>query len=167
MGVWTYEQSPQIAKFMGSTWGPPGSSRPQVSPMLAPWTFLSGTMRPSFTMTLPVVLTPSWAESSGHLYKPLTKSQQSLCGATTLIYQEFAVGNNHMRPTYTAQHVGWYAFPGYLLGYAVPSWQEVIYRRRVFQGLAWKMISSRLTVLPGQLIPLYSALTKRFWLNKH
>ena len=32
----------QIAKFMGSTWGPPGSYRPQMGPMLAPWTLLSG-----------------------------------------------------------------------------------------------------------------------------
>ena len=32
----------QIAKFMGPTWGPPGSCRPQMVPMLAPWTLLSG-----------------------------------------------------------------------------------------------------------------------------
>ena len=32
----------QIAKFMGPTWGPPGSCRPQLGPMLAPWTLLSG-----------------------------------------------------------------------------------------------------------------------------
>ena len=32
----------QIAKFMGPTWGPPESCRPQVGPMLAPWTLLSG-----------------------------------------------------------------------------------------------------------------------------
>ena len=31
----------QIAQFMGPTWGPPGSCRPQVGPMLAPWTLLS------------------------------------------------------------------------------------------------------------------------------
>ena len=32
----------QIAKFMGPTWGPPGSCRPQMGPMLAPLTLLSG-----------------------------------------------------------------------------------------------------------------------------
>ena len=32
----------QIAKLMGPTWGPPGSCRPQMVPMLAPWTLLSG-----------------------------------------------------------------------------------------------------------------------------
>ena len=31
----------QIAKFMGPTWGLPGSCRPQMGPMLAPWTLLS------------------------------------------------------------------------------------------------------------------------------
>ena len=32
----------QITRFMGPTWGPPGSCRPQMGPMLAPWTLLSG-----------------------------------------------------------------------------------------------------------------------------
>ena len=32
----------QIAKFMGPKWGPPGSCWPQVGPMLAPLTLLSG-----------------------------------------------------------------------------------------------------------------------------
>ena len=32
----------QIAKFMGPTWGPPGSCRPRIDPILAPWTLLSG-----------------------------------------------------------------------------------------------------------------------------
>ena len=30
---------------MGPTWGPPGSYRPQMGPMLAPWTLLSGNHR--------------------------------------------------------------------------------------------------------------------------
>ena len=32
----------KIARFMGPTWGPPGSCRPQMGPILAPWTLLSG-----------------------------------------------------------------------------------------------------------------------------
>ena len=32
----------QITKFMGPTWGPPGSCRPQMGSMLAPWFLLSG-----------------------------------------------------------------------------------------------------------------------------
>ena len=33
---------PQTTKFMVPTWGPPGSCRSQMGPMLAPWTLLSG-----------------------------------------------------------------------------------------------------------------------------
>ena len=32
----------QIAKFMRPTWGPPGSCRSQMGPILVPWTLLSG-----------------------------------------------------------------------------------------------------------------------------
>ena len=32
----------QMARFMGPTWGPPGSCRPEMGPMFAPWTLLSG-----------------------------------------------------------------------------------------------------------------------------
>ena len=35
-----------IARFMGPTWGPPWSCRTQVDPMLAPWTLLSGILKP-------------------------------------------------------------------------------------------------------------------------
>ena len=34
----------QIAKFMGPTKGAPGSCRPQMGPILAPWTLLSGVL---------------------------------------------------------------------------------------------------------------------------
>ena len=37
------ETWPQISRFMGPTWGPPGSCRPHMGPMLASWTLLSGT----------------------------------------------------------------------------------------------------------------------------
>ena len=37
-----FSNTPQIAKFMGSTWGPAEPCRPQMGPMLAPWTLLSG-----------------------------------------------------------------------------------------------------------------------------
>ena len=36
----------QIAKFMGPSWGPPRSFRPQMGPMLAPGTLLSGIINP-------------------------------------------------------------------------------------------------------------------------
>ena len=43
----------QIAKFMGPTWGPPGSCRPQMGPMLAPWTLLSGFLQPKLIWQAP------------------------------------------------------------------------------------------------------------------
>ena len=45
----------QIARFMGPTWGPPGSCRPQVGPMLAPQTLLSGQFK-------------AWPRKPGHGY---------------------------------------------------------------------------------------------------
>ena len=38
----TFAITAQIAKFMGPIWGPPGSCRTQVGPMLGPFTLLSG-----------------------------------------------------------------------------------------------------------------------------
>ena len=42
-GAWLDKLS-QIAKFMGPTWGPHGSCRPQMGPMSAPWTLLLGVL---------------------------------------------------------------------------------------------------------------------------
>ena len=39
-----FASNTQIAMFMGPTWGPSGSCRPQLGPMLAPWTLLSGNL---------------------------------------------------------------------------------------------------------------------------
>ena len=40
--IWAHRyNTSQITKFMGPTWGPPGSCRPQMGPMLALWTLLS------------------------------------------------------------------------------------------------------------------------------
>ena len=36
----------QIVSFMGPTWGSPKPCRPQVGPILTPWTLLSGVQRP-------------------------------------------------------------------------------------------------------------------------
>ena len=36
-----YQEPTQIAKFLGPTWGPPGSCRPQMDSMLAPWTLIT------------------------------------------------------------------------------------------------------------------------------
>ena len=45
---------------MGPTWGPPGSCRPQMGPMLAPWTLLSGV---SYAAKLTVSVLLTWDTS--------------------------------------------------------------------------------------------------------
>ena len=44
-GINTQWHRPKITRFMGPTWGPPGSCRPQMGPILAPWTLRSGAFR--------------------------------------------------------------------------------------------------------------------------
>ena len=51
----------QIAKFMGPTWGPPGSFRPQMGPLLAPWTLLSGVVSVQH-WNLSRITSPLWWE---------------------------------------------------------------------------------------------------------
>ena len=41
----SFVKGPLIARFIGPTWGPSGTDRTQMGPMLAPWTLLSGTMK--------------------------------------------------------------------------------------------------------------------------
>ena len=45
----SHSTTTQIAIFMWPKWGPPGSCRPQVGPMLAPWSLLSGYMHQAMT----------------------------------------------------------------------------------------------------------------------
>ena len=47
----------QMAKFLGPTWGPPGSYRPQMGPMLAPGTLLSGHLHYRLRQTLAICST--------------------------------------------------------------------------------------------------------------
>ena len=51
----------QIAKFIGPKWRPPRSSRPQMGPMLAPWTLLSW-----LTSQTPKFMGPTWGPP-GHV----------------------------------------------------------------------------------------------------
>ena len=57
-----------IARFMGPTWGPPGFCRPQMGPILAPWTLLSGYI---YTLLPRLTCTQWWLDSAhqcpGHL----------------------------------------------------------------------------------------------------
>ena len=88
----------QIAKFMGSTWGPPGSCRPQMGPMMAPWTLLSGLLS---TGPLGTTSSEIWIEIQGQSYRcrysilqwchmsimvsQITSYSHSLCFFNTLI----------------------------------------------------------------------------------
>ena len=56
-------KSSQITRLMGPTWGPPGSWRLQVGPVLAPWTLLSG----MFNFTVITVSTNSQWWLWGHI----------------------------------------------------------------------------------------------------
>ena len=67
-------REPQIARFMRPTWGPSGSCRPQMSPMLAPWILLSGarklsemwrTRQHAEPAPLPLLPSFSWFFSAG------------------------------------------------------------------------------------------------------
>ena len=61
-----WRDTSQITKFMGPTWGPTGSCRPQMGPMLAPWTLLSGlapllsTLPSNFKMFEPQTISNQW-----------------------------------------------------------------------------------------------------------
>ena len=54
----------QITQFMGPTWSPPGSCRPQMGPMLAPWTLLS------MKSVLALRRDPSRRHLGGKAYQP-------------------------------------------------------------------------------------------------
>ena len=43
-----WQEAYQITRFMGPTWGTPGSCRPQMGPMMAPWILLSGLLWAAF-----------------------------------------------------------------------------------------------------------------------
>ena len=80
----------QIAKFMGPAWGPPGSYRPQLGPMLAPWTLPSGLL---MHMCHPAsVLEHFWVHAIIH-------SMVMLCISHTILY--------HTLPSWTSlQQIG-------------------------------------------------------------
>ena len=73
----------QIAKFMGPTWGPPGSCRPQMGFMLAPWNLLSGYVFPFGHW--PVIFGSSgWVQYS---ITPMAEKYASRAGASKYIPQ--------------------------------------------------------------------------------
>ena len=59
-------QISQIANFMGPTWGPPGSRRPHIGLMLAPWTLLSGMLMKDILTLLTCSSEPFLVASQSH-----------------------------------------------------------------------------------------------------
>ena len=85
----------QIAKFMEPTWGPHGSCRPQMGPMLAPGTLLSGVCYPHVSITGRLLVSGGWPlcgsrpfhpglrfprhlVSQWHWYRPAARHRQEL-----------------------------------------------------------------------------------------
>ena len=56
LGTWVLCNTPE-SKVLGPTWGPTGSCLPQMGPMLAPWTLLSGTLSSHLNQGMDVKIT--------------------------------------------------------------------------------------------------------------
>ena len=100
--------TPQIAKFMGPTWGPPGTCRPQMGPMLAPWTLLSGTF--SSGLNDPVIM---WSLryvctcfSVQHYNDVIMNSLASQITSLTIVYSTIYSGPDQRKH----QSSAWLAF---------------------------------------------------------
>ena len=81
--------SSQIARFMGPTRGPPGSCRPQMGPMLVPWTLLSGinykvVMETTFR-ELPIQYLKSCLSQSSFYTQPCPTDEMHLKIMTTIL----------------------------------------------------------------------------------
>ena len=88
--------TPQIAKFMGPTWGPPGSCRPQVAPMLTPWTLLSGTETNKWIEDLPTSFEHSQFKRCRfmwyHYNDVIMGSMSSQITSLTIVYSDVCSG---------------------------------------------------------------------------
>ena len=124
----------QIARFMGPTWGPPGSCRPQMGPMLAPWTLLSGLVHYHPSRVLNIVCRSGNGSSNepqrldgmtGYPYispcRHTNTSTECQWGALyTCIYPDSKVYGTYMRPTWDRQDPGgpmlaaWTLLSGYI-----------------------------------------------------
>ena len=75
---------------MGPTWGPPGSCRPQMGPMLAPWTLLSG------YYMVPCLLTPNQLSGSN--------SSHILAMSRFCIFRDLSKAQDHRTHMATSRH---------------------------------------------------------------
>ena len=79
--------TPLMSSFMGPIWGPPGSCRPEVGPMLATWTLLPGTNNSRQTLR---TLTPL----DHRQWRPMTLKLSTLYRKTNYMSGAICRGNN-------------------------------------------------------------------------
>ena len=80
----------QITKFIGPIWGPPGSCRPQIGPMLAPWTFLSGVYSQQRRMWvgdrfIPKLCPKSWFMCASNIFRWIFQMPHQSCCASPAV----------------------------------------------------------------------------------
>ena len=78
-------EAAQVAKFMGPTWGPPGSCRPQIGLMLDIWTLLPGRVKSQ----------SKWSPSCAYGRTDIGQSSCKIKGAR-LRNNEFNLVNQHL-----------------------------------------------------------------------
>ena len=78
--------TPQIAIFMWPTRGPPGSYRPQMGPMLAQWTLLSGSGTREVEVSLKTM--GDWRISKHNKTEQCPNSQHNYCN---VLYNQLAI----------------------------------------------------------------------------
>ena len=87
----------QTTRFMGPTWSPPGPCGPQVGPMLAPWTLLSGML---YTMSSYIVQcykeTQLWSLCKCHTQ--ITKAIMLHVNISPLISNKWTLHDLSLRP---------------------------------------------------------------------
>ena len=87
----------QVAKFMGSTWGPTGSCRPHVGPMLAPWTLHSAGVSKLRPIVQSNNSTYFWRASSLRRFplcnRPSTRHHRAECNSHfKLFFNKISIG---------------------------------------------------------------------------
>ena len=96
--IFIWPNASLIARFMWPTWGPPGSCRPQVAPMLAPWILLSGLVwqhpiSPLSITDIPALKVQKWHPKSklpNHKY-PSTLGAILVPLATCIMMEHFEI----------------------------------------------------------------------------
>ena len=115
-GKWV---SAQIARFMGPTWGPHGPCRPQMGPMLAPWTLLSGMTIHHYSVCVCLLqCCPGYVDTDMTSHKgPKTPDQGRLVrGLTPAVHYMFSLSGPNGEPV---RGFSWIKAPQFWYMYSV------------------------------------------------